>query len=322
MAIQVLPAATSSTLNADSYTVPEALKKYKIIKNFDAAVYTITTSPTSSEATVLFGGASSFPSTTTSSGAITYNLASSATNAFVSINTGTNVVVTITKVAAALSGAEMSGTLDTITSTGTYNQTGQLYVVAVGGGGGGGRGGSGYPNANYRYAAQGGRMGGVSGSLLYTNTATTITIGTAGNGSTNIGVDGNSGGTTTFGNLVSGYGGSGGTGYIGAGTSGKGGENGSNTYVNAVAGNIDNPTVINGSNGDGGGGGSLGAGGSGGGSGIGTGGAGGSGSGTTGVAGSNATGYGAGGGGGGCGNQNSASGGAGSPGVVYVLRGF
>jgi hypothetical protein len=331
MVLQIFPEPTSSSLNADSYTVPAALRRYKVVKNFDAAVYTITTSPTSSQATVIFQGASTLPSTTTVSGAITYNLSVAATGAYIYIDTGTDIVVTINKVAAALSGAEMSGTLDTITSTGTYNQTGLLYVLAVGGGSGGG--GS-YSGASWSYGGGGGAASVPVGGMVYVNAPTSVTIGAQGLGAASYASEGNAGGTTNFGNLFSSTGGVA-VGYAGNGAGGggrSGGQPGENSQGAGNATAISHPTVINGSNGGGGAGytssgNGVNVGGSGAGSGIGTGGTGGGYSGNAMTVGSAATGYGAGGGGGGSKGYTPSpyggvGGGHGSPGVVYVLRGF
>jgi len=330
MVLQIFPEPSASALNADSYTVPEALRRYKIVKNFDAAVYTITTSPPTSDATITFFNSSSTLSTSTVSGTITYNLATAATGAFVHINTSTNIVVTINKVAAAISGTELSGTVDTITSTSTYNQTGQLYVLAVGAGGGGG--GS-YSGNAWNYGGWGGGYGFQTGSTIIANGPTSVTIGAQGNGG-NYASAGNAGGSTTFGNTITALGGQPGD-YAsgGGGTGGRGGSSGSNGQAGPVATSVAHPTITNGTNGGGGGGWSqtnnntVNVGQTGAGSGIGTGGTGGGYSGNAQVAGSAATGYGAGGGGGGSKGSfpdpySGAPGGAGSPGVVYVLRGF
>jgi hypothetical protein len=320
MVLQIFPEPSASTLNADSYTVPTALKQYKVVKNFDAAVYTIATSPSTSQATVQFDTGSSFLETTTISGTVTYNLSTLATNAILTTNTGTNVVVTITKVAAALPGAEMSGTLDTITTTSTYNQTGKLYVLAVGGGGGGGKG---FPP---HQGGRGGGAGAISYGNFYTNTSTSVTIGSAGSPSQSAYVR-TSAGTTNFGNLLSAAGGDGAaTANAESGNTSGFGITGGTVYGAANA--ISNPrqSIKSGTNGGGGAGATQssnpyngaqpGAG-----SGIGTGGNGGDAL----FPGNDATGYGAGGGGGGAagGNNNpETAGGAGTQGVVYVLRGF
>jgi hypothetical protein len=320
MVLQIFPEPTvAGSINADSYTVPLALTTYKIVKNFDAAVYTITTSPNTSQATIDFYTESTILNTVTVSGTVTLNLATAHTGAFVVTNTGSNVVVTITKVASALSGTALSGTLDTLTTSGTYNQTGLLFVLGVGGGGGGG--GAGGSN---NLGGGGGGSGGVTSILSYFNNSTSYTIGSAGNGGIGSGGNGNSGGATSFGNLLSinggasssGGGENGGSGGSGGGNGGQGGSNSSpgnaSTFIRT--------SIVAGTTGGGGGGAAIGQGTTakaGAGSGIGTGGSGGA-HGQNGGAG---TGYGSGGGGSGSSNSNT-TGGAGAPGVIYVLRGF
>ena len=100
-----------------------------------------------------------------------------------------------------------SGTLDTITTSGTYNQTGPAYVVADGGGGNGGN-----ANGNYNGASSGGGgAGGITASFYQLTGSTSVTIGGAG------------GGTTTFGNLSAAGGNNGGNGEGGGGSGGAAG---------------------------------------------------------------------------------------------------
>lgn len=305
MAISIFPVASSSSVNSYGYTVASAKTTYKTTQAFSAAVYVITC-PSGVVATVAFFDSSGNVYTaTTSSSTVSFNLATDCIGAYISTDSGTDGVVVITLSSLPLSGTSLSGTLDTVTSTSTYNQTGTLYVLAIGGGGGGGGGVSPY----------GGGGGGASvgtAKLVKTNTATSITIGAAGNGG--VGTDptgnGNAGGTTSFGSLVTSAGGNGGgrgyNGSAGGGTYGGGrGSRWDGSGVGAESGTavpLYITNITNGTNGGGGGGG----GGSGAGSGIGTGG----------NSSAAANGYGAGGGGG------NGAGGAGSPGVVYVLRGF
>ncbi len=178
MPIQLFPEPSVSSVDGYSYLVSEANKQYQISQQFTPGVYTITTFPTTSQATLEFICGTSINLATTANGTVSYQLAETATNTILTTNTGSNVLVTITQTSAVVSGAEISGTLDTITSTGTYNQTGKLYVVAVGGGGGGGNAGT---DSNfYTYGGGGGGAGAYTSKLVYTNTATSITIGSAG----------------------------------------------------------------------------------------------------------------------------------------------
>jgi hypothetical protein len=300
MASSVFPIASASTgPNSWAFTCAAALTKYKPSQAFAAGVYTMTTSPNTSQATVTFYNATSIIyETTTTSGTVTFNLGTAATGIYLSTNTGTDVVVSIALTSNSLTGTSLSGTLDTITSTSTYNQTGQLYVVAYGGGG---SGGCGYNNDGN--GGGGGGGAGPQGGLVYTNSATSITIGAEGAGRGQNQQTGIAGGSTTFGNLFTSSGG--GAGALRANSAGGA------TFT------ANHPSVQSGTNGDGGSGnGNYGTG-NGGGSGVGTGGNGGNGNGS----GNAATGYAAGGGGGGRQSPGGGSG-SGSPGVVYVLRGF
>lgn len=330
MAISSLVAAESSTVNAKVFQISEAYKTYEINDTFQAGGYTVTTFPTNQQVDIEFVNASGvLIDTNTTSGTVSFTTASAATQVYLRDRSGaTNTVITITYTSTNLTGATISGTLDTVTSTSTYNQTGLLYVLAIGGGGAGGSG----AGDNNWYAAGGGGSGGFIGQLIMSNTPQTITIGSGGTCPAGNAQIGNSGGTTSFGNLLSATGGAGGYGGIGnphgvssiggAGGSpgGAQGGNGAPNNGNANAGggtSINLPSLVNGNNGAGGGGG---AGArpaqAGGGSGIGTGGAGGN-PGTNAAAG---TGYGAGGGGGAI--TTNVTGGSGTQGVVYVLRGF
>lgn len=330
MAISKLqPVSTASTPSAFSVTVAAANNPQKVVKNVDSGVYTITVSPTSSTAIVSFVSGTSFiGTTTTSSGSIVYNLATPATTVYIQSNNA-NDVVTINLTASAPVNTALSGTLDTITTSGTYTQTGLLWVLAIGGGGGG----SGFGTINANQMGCGGGAGGLA--MFYGNVtgSTTVTIGSAGTGGA-LNNAGTSGGTTSFGSyavatggggagLNSIYPGIGGTGTTGTATAG-GGNGGNQTGSNPgiVVPNIWTG-IKNGTHGGGGGGGNGNTGGPGQGAGDGGIGRGGNG-GANGSVGAAATGYGSGGGGGGQDNVggNRTAGGNGSPGVVYVLRGF
>ena len=319
MAISVFPiaAASSATSTATTYgfATIAADTAYGAQTSFNAGLYNIDVLPTTSVVTYTFFSNSSviLTGSTTSGSALNLNLASQATSVYLS-SSEASTAITINRIADNLPGTTLSGTLDTITTSGTYNQTGKLYVLAVGAGAGG-RGGNAYPVSHQGGA--GGGAGSVTGYLGYFNTATSVGIGAIGNGGAQS-ANGNAGGTTTFGNVVSAAGGPTSNSNSGSGAN----FNDYNPQSGSSSGNsLRNPAqaVKVGTNGGGGGGGVNGFGGSGGGgSGIGTGGSGGG----SGGAGNAGTGFGAGGGGGGGGSNSAGSGGAGSPGVVYVLRGF
>lgn len=296
MTISVFPIPVTATDNAVAATVPTSGKQYKVARELTSGIYTVTC-PSTVNATVSFLVGTSIVEGTTTSGTVSLNLASAATELYFEINTGTDVVVTVTKTAAALSVTEISGTLDTITSTSTYNQTGKLWVLCVGGGGAGS-----FTNSTTNYQGlSGGQGGAVVDKMVFVNTSTSVTIGAGGV------AGGANAGTTTFGNLVSATGQSGGNGEaINNATSVKTGTNGA-----GGPGAVGTNTKPAGA-----------------GSGIGTGGAGAATTTSNTLNGGNGqpgTGYGAGGGGSvASGNVGfgAASAGNGSAGVVYVLRGF
>lgn len=206
------------------------------------------------------------------------------------------------------------GTVDTITTTSTYNQTGLLYVVAFGGGAGGSTG----FNPNQGNGPGGGGSGGVSSSFSYVNAAQSITIGNGGN-------SGQAGGGTSFGNVLSVNGGESSGNSSGGGGGGAGGSGGVNSASAGGVSTVSFKSVGNYTTGGGGGGtGSSGdnniVGGAGGVGNIGTGGQGGG----KNNQGTSGTGFASGGGAGGIqvwANVVNAAG-SGRPGIVYVLRGF
>jgi hypothetical protein len=301
MASLIYPAATSSgsTTNTTYWTIPVQKKQYKSAVTYAPGIYQITTYPTSTDAYVDFYNSSDelILSTVTVSGTVSVNLASSPAYMIVYTYGSDNCLVGITLTGGnGTYSSNLSGTLDTITASGTYNQTGLMYVMVVGAGGGGGGAGS----NTYGYPAGG--AGGLDAKLLTVNTATSVTVGARGNSNGN--GNGNAGGATSFGNYLTANGGgskNGGTPRGGIGGAGYSGEGPPTETINLWN------SVKSGTNGGGGadGGGNRGTGV---GSGIGTGG----------NIGGSATGYGAGGGGGGYGGV----GGNGTQGVVYVLRGL
>jgi hypothetical protein len=304
MASAVFPAPSSApSITAEGVLVPTALVTHIVTDTLAAGIYQITTSPNTSQATVKFyNGPTLLVTGTTVSGSINVILPSTALKYYIVTDTGSNVLVTVNLIATVNTGVGYSGTLDTITSSQTYNTTGLKWVLAVGAGGGG-SGGTYY-----------GRAGGGAGEVtIYqgtNNSSQVITIGTAGAGGNAGGGSGSSGGSTSFGSLAVAAGGNGAVG------------GGSGNISGIVTNNLRD--VINGTNGSGGEGhwypnSGAASGQSGYGSGIGTGGQGGGNG--PGTAGGDGTGYGAGGGGGSAaGNGGANAGGAGSPGVVYILR--
>jgi len=138
MGISSLPAAASSSASSTAFSSPLAVKltTYEHIQDFSAGVYTVTLSP--GECTFSFTSATALiTSGTTTSGTATIQLASAATKVYLTGNNSVtaNTIVTITRTADLLSPDDIgNGTLDTITTTGTYNQTGTLAVLVFSGG--------------------------------------------------------------------------------------------------------------------------------------------------------------------------------------------
>jgi hypothetical protein len=343
MAIEIFPipaAASGASDTAFAAVIPAVQTTYEHDNEFTAGIYDIAIVPSSTNAQLTFVNASSvLLVTNTTNGIVTVQLNSAATKVFITTVTGgsADAVVKISKTAGILFPGDIgSGTLDTITTTGTYNYTGLLSVLAFGGGYAGGKG-----NQGTTEGAAGGAAGGVAFGMVYTNTATSVTVGTGGIAANSNNTNANAPGTSSFGNLltsstndffyVSGAG-SGGS-YNNAGNAGSA----SKTFVsfngNSTTGGGGGGSAYRGSNGNMQGGSALG-----GGSGIGTGGASaptGATAGTGGASsdhnpttrGSSGTGYASGGGAGimvgnDFPNANGRFGGNGGPGVVYVLRGF
>jgi hypothetical protein len=322
MAISVFPAAVTSSINASSITAVSANTMYAAAISLPAAIYTVTCSSSTIAKVEFYSGVSTLITTaTTSSGTVAINLASAADRVRLWTNTGSDIVVTITQTAAALTN-NFSGTLDTITTVGSSTYTGTStsgfgYAVVVGGGGGGGG------NSSDNYGAGGG-SGAIAEKLVTLTGSMAVVIGAGGTAGTSGGGTGGSGGSSTFAGMTAGggVGGAGNSSARGAGgtasggtynTSGAGGgTNGNGTSVASTYQFVKSGST--GSGGNGSGGFDLNSR-SGAGSGIGTGGNGGyNGNGAS------ATGYGAGGGGGSGSAYTPQAGGTGAPGVLYVLR--
>jgi hypothetical protein len=304
MAISVFPTAvtSSSSINASSITATSANTLYEGRIALDPAIYTITCTSTTIATVLFYSGSGTLVTTAvTASGTVAINLASSVDRVRIYTNTGSNIVVTITKTAGALSNV-FSGTLDTITATGTYTGTstsGLGYAIIVGGAGGGSGGNS---SSNY---GGGGGAGGACGKLVTLTGSMSVVIG-AGSAGVGVGATATAGGQSTFAGMTAGGGGGGGANRAqGANGSATGGDINNNAGGGPQAGYPNNPGysgnpgnaaltpypfVV---------------------STIGTAGYGNTTTGGTG------TGYGAGGGGGG---YDGGGGGAGTQGVLYVLR--
>lgn len=147
-------------------------------------------------------------SISTVAGTASLALSAAASYLLVTMSTGTNGVL-IVKDISNLNGTAAAGTLDTITSSSTYNGTGIAYGIVIGGGGAGGTGGGNqFGNSNqYGEGSGGGAGGGTVFGPVAINTATSVTVGAGGNvnGTSTSFVNNNatdranSGGTTSFG---------------------------------------------------------------------------------------------------------------------------
>lgn len=320
------PAAGGGGVTAFAATLDAVNTVYEHVNVFDVGVYTISCNPTTTDCQVVFASdTASIATVTTTSGSVQYNLATAATKVYLNLKNGgtAGTVVTINKTANALTPDDIgNGTLDTITSTSTYNQTGALSVLCIGGGAAGSRG-----SVLNGGGGGGGRSGYINSGFVYTNAATTVTIGAGGVAATANTSEVQPTGSN-FGNLITTD--TENTFYVKANASGSG-QNAPGNATQTFPSFNGNYTTGSGS---GGGNRYENGNASGGGSGIGTGGVGATGGTTTDYtnriynsAATDATGYGAGGGGGGAvGNGQSThptrDGGDGSQGVVYVLRGW
>ena len=324
MAGSVFPIPVITTGKNINVTVPNANTLYSGTTSLIAGLYRVTCVSGTITNLAFWNGSTLIGTATTSSGTVDFNLGTQATKITVYTNTGSNIIVTATFLAEAIV-INASGTLDTLTTTQTYTQTGPAYVVVVGGGGGGG-------SSNGGGAAGGGGSGGVNSGYISLTGSTSVTIGAFGVGAAGgTNGTGTTGGTTTIGSIsaTGGTGGSyggdpsnntgGGAGGTPGGGAGGGAQSSGNPGQNGTASSA--PTFLfvkTGTTGGGGGGGATTVA-TGAGSGIGTGGNGGLGA-YVAFSGTAGTGYGS--GGGGAGRFYGGAGFNGAPGVVYVLRGF
>ena len=291
---------TPSGINANSITCVSANTLYQGLISLDPAIYTVTCASSTVAKVEFFSGISTLITTaTTASGTVAINLASAADRVRIWTDTGSNIVVTITKTASALTN-NVSGTLDTITTTSTYTGTstsGYGYILLSGGGGGGcGR------DTGTNEGVGGGGSSGVYTNVVALTGSMAVVIGAFGAGGSSSGTNGTAGGSSSFAGVTVTGGGGGGParagGTAGSGTNAEAGQTvSSNAYPGGNGGSIISPrSFINGA------------------AYIGNGGAG------TFGAGGNGTGYGSGGAGGSKNNGPATAGGNGAPGVLYVLR--
>lgn len=230
--VELAAAGYPDGINYDSInreiTVPSSTAVFQV--NVPVGIGTYTISCTSSvNASLAFQNSTGVVATvTTASGTGTVDITSPATKITASINTGTNIPVTIALSKIKFpSATTASFTLYTITSTQNMPASGVAWVTAIGGGAGGAGGSTNGWNTNTpTNQLWGGSSGGVvSAGPISVTTNTLVTIGAQGNGATGTGnnfPNGNSGGATTVGNLVTAGGGTAGAGPTGAGGGGQG----------------------------------------------------------------------------------------------------
>lgn len=187
-------------------------------------VYTVSCVNTTN-ATVNFWSADNevITSVTTVSGTVTAALNVSCARVTYSINTGTNIRISLA-LSGSLVGSGATGTLDAITSSGTYTPAapGIARVLLIGGGGGGSAGAG--PSGGDASGGGGGGSGFATlANLKLTGDPIAVTLGAGGAAA-------GAGGTTTFGALTAAGGGAGDAGVVGSrgGFGGTGGSNGGN----------------------------------------------------------------------------------------------
>lgn len=225
MGVSVYPATVSSAgPDANSITCASANTLYGAALSLSPAIYTISCATTTVAKVEFLSNISTVITTgTTVSGTITVNLATQCDRVRVWTDTGSNIVVTITLTASAINN-DISGTLQTITSSQTYTGTstsGYAYAMLVGGGKGGSSGNaSGADEGTNGYAGQvvGGIValtgsmpivigtGGAGGAATPGYSYGTINPGTNGTATTFAGLTANGGGTNTAATPTSIYG--------------------------------------------------------------------------------------------------------------------
>lgn len=218
MAISKLQPVVTSSINASSITATSPNTMYEGRTTLESGIYTITCiNSTVAKVEFYSGTATLITTAVTISGTVTINLATTADRIRLWTDTGSNVVVTITKTANAMSN-QFSGTLDTVTTVGssTYTATstsGYAYTILIGGGAGGGGGGKGNTPSGHRSSGGGGGgSGAICEKLVQLTGSMTVVIGAGGAGgagSTNNtlpGANGTAGGNSTFAGMTAGGG--------------------------------------------------------------------------------------------------------------------
>lgn len=309
------PAVGGDAEVAFTATIDLVSTMYEHPVELSTGIYECNVVPSSTDARIIFcSDTTRVLATNTTSGSVIANVIGDITTLFIQTKAGgtAGATVTLTRVASAIASDDIgNGTLDTINTTGTYNQTGVLGILVLSGG----RMGESKPQNNNLRGGDGGRAGFINGDIAITNAATTVTIGAKGVASLTTPTEPTN---SSFGNLVTA------TTANNVFTNGNGG---GGDYYNATAGNASTIFLSWNSNSTTGGGGganrtSSNNGANGAGSGIGTGGDSVAGANPT-TRGGSGTGKASGGAGGRPGANTTAQlAGDGADGVVFVLRGF
>lgn len=318
---RVIQPSSASAFFAET---PASMTSYSTSCSLKAGVYEVSCVSTTVATVSFFAGTTHLITAVTVSGSVTVNLSQNATSIVYGIDTGTDVTIGIQATGQVLPGGS-SGTVDTLTSTQTYTETGFGQVFIISGGSGGYSGTSAFSSdPNFRYGGTGGKTGARVGPIgVYLDGSVSVVIGAGGVGgvaanSSSGPVAGGAGGTTSFGNLEATVNGDGSV------NGGSGGFSVAGAAGSVTLADAGKPITTATTGSGGGGGGQHGnfgnVGGTGGSGNIGTGGNGGSSNGTNGNNANAANGYGAGGGGGGGAKNKGGDGGSGSQGVIYVVR--
>jgi hypothetical protein len=217
MAISVFPAPSISSAGAKSFIATLAAYPYQANFAIAAGTYSISFAGGGTVTIILFNGDTYVNTYSGLSTTNTFSVASPGDSIIYYTSTATAASIVMTLTAETVS--SLSGTIETLTTSQTYNNTGYAYCVLLGGGGGGG--GSGGSFARYggtTSAGTGGGSGNAAYGLVTLTSNMAVVIGDRGTGASP-GGSGGTGGTTTFAGLSA----SGGSGGSPSGSSGASG---------------------------------------------------------------------------------------------------
>jgi hypothetical protein len=207
MAVSIYPTPSLSTSNTQFITIPDGNTLRSTQMSLQAGVYNIVATNASYNTKIRLYNGSTLVTTVTTTGLtpVVLNLATPVTKVWAHSQVGApSLQVGFTLTGVTLANTQITGTLDTITSSSNYTVTNQTaYIVAIGGGGGGNS------TDNSGYGGGGGGSGAVVelGPVLLNGTYA-VTIGTGGAGTSQTNNNRSvSGGSTIFGSLLTAGGG-------------------------------------------------------------------------------------------------------------------